>query len=72
MQDRAARLRRVVPVPARLIDGHTTQEWERAKDARGEFGSTVADNSLTGPGQVTRTKGEYFKTNRCAEWKRTG
>ncbi|MFK0100044.1 hypothetical protein [Streptomyces sp. NPDC091040] len=46
--------------------------WERAKDASGEFGSIIANNNLTGPGRVTLNKGEYFKTNRCAEWKRTG
>ncbi|MFJ3086032.1 hypothetical protein [Streptomyces sp. NPDC086838] len=46
--------------------------WERAKDASGEFGSIIANNNLDGPGRVTLNKGEYFKTNRCAEWKRTG
>ncbi|MDX5570469.1 hypothetical protein PYK79_54290 [Streptomyces sp. ID05-04B] len=46
--------------------------WERAKDAGGEFGSIIADNSLEGPGRVTLHKGEYFKTNRCEEWKKVG
>ncbi|MFE7403792.1 hypothetical protein [Streptomyces sp. NPDC057557] len=46
--------------------------WERAKDASGEFGSIIANNNLNGPGRVTLNKGEYFKTNRCAEWKRVG
>ncbi|GGQ97104.1 hypothetical protein [Streptomyces aurantiogriseus] len=44
--------------------------WERAKDASGEFGSIIANNNLEGPGRVTLNKGEYFKTNRCQEWKR--
>ncbi|WP_406385246.1 hypothetical protein [Streptomyces sp. NBC_01618] len=47
-------------------------DWERAKDASGEFGSIIANNNLNGPGCVTLNKGEYFKTNRCAEWKRGG
>ncbi|MFC9286960.1 hypothetical protein, partial [Streptomyces sp. NPDC057052] len=46
--------------------------WERAKDASGEFGSIIANNNLEGPGRVTLNKGEYFKTNRCQEWKRVG
>ncbi|MEH0515556.1 MULTISPECIES: hypothetical protein [unclassified Streptomyces] len=46
--------------------------WERAKDASGEFGSIIANNNLEGPGRVTLHKGEYFKTNRCEEWKRVG
>ncbi|MFE9355443.1 hypothetical protein [Streptomyces olivaceoviridis] len=44
--------------------------WERAKDASGEFGSIIANNNLEGPGRVTLNRGEYFKTNRCQEWKR--
>ncbi|WP_405962844.1 hypothetical protein OG713_08460 [Streptomyces sp. NBC_00723] len=44
--------------------------WERAKDASGEFGSIIANNNLEGPGRVTLNQGEYFKTNRCQEWKR--
>ncbi|KKD09954.1 hypothetical protein TN53_00185 [Streptomyces sp. WM6386] len=44
--------------------------WERAKDASGEFGSIIANNNLKGPGRVTLNSGEYFKTNRCQEWKR--
>ncbi|WP_330460759.1 hypothetical protein OIB37_30110 [Streptomyces sp. NBC_00820] len=46
--------------------------WERAKDASGEFGSIIANNNLEGPGRVTLNNGEYFKTNRCEEWKRVG
>ena len=46
--------------------------WERAKDASGEFGSIIANNNLNGPGRVTLNRGEYFKTNRCEEWKRVG
>lgn len=46
--------------------------WERAKDASGEFGSIIANNNLEGPGRVTLNKGEYFKTNRCKEWKSVG
>ncbi|MER6348039.1 hypothetical protein ACWC10_19425 [Streptomyces sp. NPDC001595] len=46
--------------------------WERAKDASGEFGSIIANNNLQGPGRVTLNAGEYFKTNRCQEWKRVG
>ncbi|MGC4945447.1 hypothetical protein ACLQ2N_04405 [Streptomyces sp. DT224] len=53
-------------------DGSIGCYWERAKDASGEFDSIIANNNLTGPGRVTLNKGEYFKTNRCAEWKRTG
>ncbi|MFH9550049.1 hypothetical protein [Streptomyces sp. NPDC017435] len=44
--------------------------WERAKNAGGEFDSIIANNNLEGPGRVTLSKGEYFKTNRCQEWKR--
>lgn len=46
--------------------------WERAKNASGEFGSIIANNILNGPGRVTLNKGEYFKTNRCQEWKKVG
>ncbi|MFF1679793.1 hypothetical protein ACFVYG_27630 [Streptomyces sp. NPDC058256] len=46
--------------------------WERTKDASGEFGSIIANNNLDGPGRVTLNNGEYFKTNRCQEWKRVG
>ncbi|MFF1547843.1 hypothetical protein [Streptomyces sp. NPDC058291] len=46
--------------------------WERAKNASGEFDSIIANNNLEGPGRVTLNKGEYFKTNRCQEWKRVG
>lgn len=46
--------------------------WERAKDASGGFGSIIANNNLEGPGRVTLDQGEYFKTNRCQEWKRVG
>ncbi|MFF5796306.1 hypothetical protein [Streptomyces albogriseolus] len=46
--------------------------WERAKDASGEFDSIIANNNLNGPGRVTLNNGEYFKTNRCQEWKRVG
>ncbi|NUV60431.1 hypothetical protein G6W55_12125 [Streptomyces sp. CAI-85] len=46
--------------------------WERAKDASGEFEAIIANNNLEGPGRVTLNKGEYFKTNRCGEWKRVG
>ncbi|MFC8537727.1 hypothetical protein ACFUJY_27980 [Streptomyces sp. NPDC057249] len=53
-------------------DGSFGCYWQRAKDASGEFDSIIANNNLTGPGRVTLNKGEYFKTNRCAEWKLTG
>lgn len=53
-------------------DGSFGCYWERAKDASGEFGSIIANNNLEGPGRVTLNKGEYFKTSRCAEWKRAG
>jgi hypothetical protein len=53
-------------------DGEFGCYWERAKDASGEFDSIIANNNLEGPGRVTLHKGEYFKTNRCAEWKRVG
>jgi hypothetical protein len=46
--------------------------WERAKNASGEFDSIIANNNLEGPGRVTLNKGEYFKTNRCQEWKKVG
>ncbi|MFE0509280.1 hypothetical protein [Streptomyces sp. NPDC058964] len=46
--------------------------WERAKDASGEFGSIIANNNLDGPGRVPLNSGEYFKTNRCQEWKLVG
>ncbi|MEU0914535.1 hypothetical protein [Streptomyces althioticus] len=51
-------------------DGSFGCYWERAKDASGEVGSNIANNILDGPGRVTLNKGEYFKTNRCQEWKR--
>ncbi|WP_237407831.1 hypothetical protein [Streptomyces sp. M2CJ-2] len=53
-------------------DGDFGCYWERAKDASGEFGSIIANNNLNGPGRVTLNTGEYFKTNRCQEWKRVG
>lgn len=53
-------------------DGGFGCYWERAKDASGEFGSIIANNNLNGPGRVTLNTGEYFKTNRCQEWKRVG
>ncbi|MGW6291118.1 hypothetical protein [Streptomyces sp. NPDC055058] len=53
-------------------DGDFGCYWERAKDASGEFESIIANNNLNGPGRVTLNKGEYFKTNRCEEWKRVG
>lgn len=53
-------------------DGAFGCYWERAKDASGEFGSIIANNNLNGPGRVTLNNGEYFKTNRCQEWKRVG
>ncbi|MFF5840494.1 hypothetical protein ACFY74_03405 [Streptomyces massasporeus] len=46
--------------------------WERAKNSSGEFDAIIANNNLNGPGRVTLDKGEYFKTNRCQEWKRVG
>ncbi|TWG06952.1 hypothetical protein FHX80_115452 [Streptomyces brevispora] len=52
-------------------DGSFGCYWERAKNASGEFDSIIANNNLKGPGRVTLNKGEYFKTNRCQEWKRT-
>ncbi|MGW5202002.1 hypothetical protein [Streptomyces spiralis] len=53
-------------------DGGFGCYWERAKDASGEFDSIIANNNLEGPGRVTLNKGEYFKTNRCQEWKKVG
>ncbi|MFJ3247031.1 hypothetical protein [Streptomyces sp. NPDC086782] len=53
-------------------DGAFGCYWERAKDASGEFGSIIANNNLNGPGRVTLNNGEYFKTNRCQEWKKVG
>ncbi|MET7886713.1 hypothetical protein [Streptomyces avermitilis] len=53
-------------------DGGFGCYWERAKDASGEFGSIIANNNLEGPGRVTLNSGEYFKTNRCQEWKKVG
>ncbi|MEU0335813.1 hypothetical protein [Streptomyces sp. NPDC006193] len=53
-------------------DGGFGCYWERAKDASGEFGSIIANNNLDGPGRVTLNDGEYFKTNRCQEWKKVG
>ncbi|MFF9512449.1 hypothetical protein ACF1BU_38255 [Streptomyces sp. NPDC014724] len=53
-------------------DGSFGCYWERAKDSSGEFGSIIANNNLNGPGHVTLNKGEYFKTNRCEEWKKVG
>ncbi|WP_225839960.1 hypothetical protein [Streptomyces sp. NK08204] len=53
-------------------DGEWGCYWERAKDASGEFGSIIANDNLEGPGRVTLNQGEYFKTNRCQEWKRVG
>ena len=46
--------------------------WERAENASGEFDAIIANNNLNGPGRVTLNNGEYFKTNRCQEWKRVG
>ncbi|MFF6947474.1 hypothetical protein ACFZAD_02295 [Streptomyces iakyrus] len=46
--------------------------WERAKDASGEFTSIIANNNLNGPGRVTLSSGEYFKTNRCQTWQKVG
>ncbi|MET8331099.1 hypothetical protein [Streptomyces sp. NPDC005181] len=54
------------------VDGSFGCYWERAKDASGEFESIIANNNLKGPGRVTLNKGEYFKTNRCQEWKKVG
>lgn len=53
-------------------DGGFGCYWERAKGAGGEFGSIIANNNLNGPGRVILNTGEYFKTNRCQEWKRVG
>lgn len=46
--------------------------WARLRNASGEFEAIIANNNLKGPGRVTLNKGEYFQTNRCAEWKRVG
>jgi len=53
-------------------DGEFGCYWERSKNASGEFGAIIANNNLEGPGRVTLNSGEYFKTNRCQEWKRVG
>jgi hypothetical protein len=52
-------------------DGGFGCYWERARNASGEFDAIIANNNLDGPGRVTLNNGEYFKTNRCQEWKRT-
>ncbi|MET9759155.1 hypothetical protein ABZ016_08880 [Streptomyces sp. NPDC006372] len=46
--------------------------WERARNASGEFEAIIANNNLNRPGRVTLNEGEYFKTNRCQEWKKAG
>ncbi|MEV6794444.1 hypothetical protein AB0M87_21200 [Streptomyces sp. NPDC051320] len=46
--------------------------WARLKNASGEFDAIIANDNLQGPGRVTLNKGEYFKTQRCQDWKRVG
>lgn len=46
--------------------------WARTKDASGEFGAIISNDNLQGQGRVTVNKGEYFETNGCQEWTRTG
>lgn len=46
--------------------------WARLKNASGEFDAIIANNNLNGPGRVTLKKGEYFQTQRCQEWVKTG
>lgn len=53
-------------------DGSFGCYWARLKDASGEFDAIIANNNLEGPGRVTLNKGEYFRTNRCQEWKKAG
>ena len=53
-------------------EGSTGCYWARLKDASGEFDAIIANNILKGPGRVTLNKGEYFQTERCAEWRRVG
>jgi hypothetical protein len=53
-------------------DGSFGCYWARLKDASGEFDAIIANNNLEGPGRVTLNKGEYFQTQHCAQWKKTG
>ncbi|WP_244258106.1 hypothetical protein [Streptomyces sp. Tu 2975] len=53
-------------------DGEFGCYWARLKDASGEFDAIIANNNLKGPGRVNLNKGEYFQTQRCAEWTRVG
>ncbi|WP_129840385.1 hypothetical protein [Streptomyces sp. RFCAC02] len=46
--------------------------WARLKNASGEFDAIIANNNLNGPGRVTLKKGEYFQTQRCQEWVKSG
>ncbi|MET7921558.1 hypothetical protein ABZU45_38255 [Streptomyces avermitilis] len=71
-QPRPASRRRRGHRARHVQDGRFGCYWERAKDAGGEFGSIIANNNLEGPGRVTLNSGEYFKTNRCQEWKKVG
>ncbi|ARZ69714.1 hypothetical protein M1P56_02475 [Streptomyces sp. HU2014] len=47
--------------------------WERDKDALHEMDSIEANENVTGSGIVTLSPQDgYFKTNGCADWKKTG
>jgi hypothetical protein len=53
-------------------EGSVAYYWARLKDASGESDAIIANNILEGPGRVTLSKGEYFQTQRCSEWRRVG
>lgn len=46
--------------------------WARLKDASGEFDSIIANDNVKGQSRVTVNKGEYFETNGCQKWEKTG
>ncbi|WP_280881320.1 hypothetical protein [Streptomyces pseudovenezuelae] len=47
--------------------------WERAKDAKGDIDSIVANDNVTGTAVVTITASDgYFKTVGCKDWKKAG
>lgn len=46
--------------------------WARLKNASGEFDAIIANDNIQGQGRVTVSKGEYFKTSGCQDWKKVG
>jgi hypothetical protein len=43
--------------------------WERAKDAKGDMDSVLANDNVTGSSYVTIAKSDkYFKTTDCKDW----